>query len=627
MSPANTTVSVGVLRGDEKEEKKVGRNLFGLLGLWIWMGISMWAVSICQADAPADHFPELQRRWPNGPFQDPNRFPIAVWLQDPRNAGRYKEIGVTLYVGLWKGPTEAQLAELRRHEMPVLCDQNDYALAHLDEKLIVGWLQQDEPDNAQALPGGKGYGPPVPPEKVIQRYQEMRRRDPSRPVLLNLGQAVAWDGWHGRGVRTNHPEDYPLYVQGGDIVSFDIYPVVHSKPAVAGKLWFTPRGVQRLRQWAGPERVVWNCIETTRISNVQIKPTPQQVKAEVWMSLIHGSQGIIYFCHQFKPTFVEAALLADREMAEAVGKLNRQIHQLAPVLWSPERRELVQASAQPAEVDEEMARLLGPAGIAVTARVYKNKLYLFAVRMQPTDAQGEFRLTRVPGSAQAHVLGEDRTLPVRQGMFTDHFGPYEVHLYEIALAEGKQAPSAETKQSPAAEAEQSLAPQAKQAEPASPDQQPPPHAAPSKEEQKLPPVEFYPEMTYPDGPNGWTPAREWTDAQKAQAAQAQKDAQAEWKKLAPQYARLLPVEKVRELSRWAQKEMAQYQSVPPLEKTVLTPVALASDGRQLLLEGVIDVLPSHHRLVTRWLKVYLRYDLAGKRTAGVVFTIRGQLEE
>ena len=74
--------------------------------------------------------------------------------------------------------------------------------------------------------------------------------------MLNLGQGVAWDGWYGRGVRTNHPEDYAEYVRGGDIISFDIYPAVHDKPAVAGKLWYVARGVERLRGWAArPDRV------------------------------------------------------------------------------------------------------------------------------------------------------------------------------------------------------------------------------------------------------------------------------------------------------------------------------------------------------------------------------------
>jgi len=588
--------------------------------MWAVMGFCLGslgllaAVSTCWADAPSGNCERWSQRWPNGPFRDMNphtkQFPIGVWLQDPRNAGRYKQIGVTLYVGLWKGPTEAQLAELRRHQMPVLCDQNDYALAHLDEKLIVGWLQQDEPDNAQPLPGGKGYGPPVPPEKVIQRYLEMRRRDPSRPVLLNLGQAVAWDGWHGRGVRSNHPEDYPQYVQGGDIVSFDIYPVVHPKPAVAGKLWYVPYGVKRLRQWAGPERLVCCCIETTRISNTQVKPTPQQVKAEVWMSLIFGSQGIIYFCHQFKPNFVEAALLADQEMAEAVGKINRQIHELAPVLRSPERPELVQAAVQPPEVDAQMQQLLGPLPIAYTVRVYKNRLYILAVRMQPTEARAEFRLSQLSGAATAQVLGENRTVPVREGVLADHFGPDEVHLYEISLPEVKTTPSEQTKP------EQSALPD----RPSAP--------IPTEQQaQELPPVEFYPEMSYPDGPNGWILPSQWSEAQKVQAAQVQTEVQAEWKKLAPRWTKMMTPEKARELSRWAQKEMAQYRAVPPLEKTVLSPAALTKDGRRLVLEGTIDTLPSHHHLVTRWLKVYLHYDLREKKISQVVFTIRGQLEE
>ena len=204
--------------------------------------------------------------------------------------------------------------------MPVICEQNELCPDST-------WTRRPSWAGCTATnrttpsrwANGKGYGPPIPPEKIIQDYQKIRANDPSRPVLLNLGQGVAWDGWHGRGVRTGHPEDYPQYVQGGDIVSFDIYPAVHDRPAVAGKLWYVAHGVQRLRSWAGRDRITWNCIECTRISNTKIKPTPQQVKAEVWMSIIHGSQGLIYFCHQFQPRFIEAGLLADEEMARCVG--------------------------------------------------------------------------------------------------------------------------------------------------------------------------------------------------------------------------------------------------------------------------------------------------------------------
>jgi hypothetical protein len=160
----------------------------------------------------------------------------------------------------------------------------------------------------------------------------MIRRGPS---FLNLGQGVAWDGWYGRGVRTNHPEDYPEYVKGSDIVSFDIYPACHDHKDVAGKLWMVADGVTRLRKWSQDEKPVWSCIETTRISNENAIATPEQVRAEVWMAIVRGAKGIIYFCHQFKPKFIEAGLLSEPEILEAVTRTNHQIQKLAPILNSP----------------------------------------------------------------------------------------------------------------------------------------------------------------------------------------------------------------------------------------------------------------------------------------------------
>jgi hypothetical protein len=404
---------------------------FGLLKRFVhaWVIALLTVATVpAQQQGPAELAGNVS--WSNGPPSDPRFFPIAVWLQDPKNAPRYQAIGVNLYVGLWQGPTEAQIAELRRHKMPVICGQNDYALAHLDEKTIVGWLHGDEPDNAQPLGKGKGWGPPIPPEKIVRDYEKLRRNDPTRPVLLNLGQAVAWDGWHGRGVRSRHPEDYPEYVRGADLVSFDIYPAVHTSPAVAGKLWYVARGVQRLRQWTEGRKGVWNCIECTRISNVEVRPTPEQVKAEVWMSIIHGSQGIIYFCHQFKPRFIEAGLLADDEMSKAVGAINRQIHRLAEVIHSPTIPDAVTVEVEPEKTDPDRSRLLAKTPIATMVKRHNGTLYLFAVRMEPHPARGTLRLQGLSGKATLNVLGEDRTIDAVDGRFEDDFAGWGVHLYK-----------------------------------------------------------------------------------------------------------------------------------------------------------------------------------------------------
>src|SRR6516164_7133505 len=187
-------------------------------------------------------------QWKRGPSTDPGFFPLAVWLQSPANAERYRAAGFNTYVGLWRGPTEEQLATLKKAGIHLICEQNNAALRHLDDDTIIGWMHGDEPDNAQELHDKSGYGPPVLPEKIVESFHRMHSADSSRPIMLNLGQGVAWDGWYGRGSRSNHPEDYPKYVEGCDIVSFDIYPVVHDNKRVIGRLDYVARGVERLIQ-------------------------------------------------------------------------------------------------------------------------------------------------------------------------------------------------------------------------------------------------------------------------------------------------------------------------------------------------------------------------------------------
>ena len=391
----------------------------GLGRVVVWLFVSMLVVA--PGARGADVVTSPYARWSHGPSSREDYFPIAVWLQNPANAQRYRAAGFNLYVGLWKGPTDEQLSQLKEAGMQVICAQNDVGLRHVDDPTIVGWLQQDEPDNAQSLGKGKGYGPPVLPEKVVQGYERRKAADPTRPVLLNLGQAVAWDGWRGRGVRTNHPEDYPEYVKGCDIASFDIYPVTHRSEEVSGNLWYVARGVERLKGWTRNGQPVWNCIECAHI-NSENKPTPHQVRCEVWMSIIHGSQGLIYFVHEWKPRFSESALLNDPEMYAAVTRINHQIAELAPVLNRPTVPDAARAVSENTEVP-----------VATMVKRYGRSVYLFAVAMREGRTRTRFTIEGLPGRSRVEVLGEDRTLESRDGVFEDTFQPWDVHLYRMAI--------------------------------------------------------------------------------------------------------------------------------------------------------------------------------------------------
>jgi hypothetical protein len=392
----------------------------------------------------------IYARWAHGPSADPEVFPIGVWLQEPANAGRYKAAGINFYVGLWKGPTEDQLTELRRHGMPAICTQNEVGLKHKDDSVIIGWMLQDEPDNAQSM--GKywknnldairnawpdapdrtlqqwgAYGPPVPPSKIVADYETLQVNDPTRPVFLNLGRAVAWNGEDNknRGVRRGHMEDYPGYVKGCDIISYDIYPGINLHPDVAGKLELTALGVDRLRRWSGGTKIVWNIIEAAHtVGKSPRKATPDQVRSQVWMSIVHGSRGIIYIVHQFAPTFVEAGLLADtpedRTMLKVVTDLNRRIQSLAPVLNSP----TITGGATVKSTNKDVP-------VDIMVKRHGGATYLFAVAMRGQPTRATFVLKDVPVGAVVEVIGEKRTLPITDGAFADRFDGYQVHLYRI----------------------------------------------------------------------------------------------------------------------------------------------------------------------------------------------------
>jgi FtsP/CotA-like multicopper oxidase with cupredoxin domain len=141
------------------------------------------------------------------------------------------------------------------------------------------------------------------------------------------------------------------------------------------------------------------------------------------MALIHGARGIDYFVHQFKPTFVEAALLQDEPMCRAIGKLNAQVEEFAPVLNAPAPATFATwnvsgvGSGQNASAIAAITRRFGGAG------------YVFAVAMSNQTVSATFHLAGVQGSLTA--IGENRQIAISNQQWTDTFTAYQVHLYRI----------------------------------------------------------------------------------------------------------------------------------------------------------------------------------------------------
>lgn len=354
---------------------------------------------------------------------DPHFFPIAVWAQNPVNASAYKENGINMFISIHGGIDQQKLDHLKKAEMKVITHQNKFGLTILDEPLLYGWMHGDEPDNAQRSKTEKNkWDPCKDPADIIRDYERIKKNDPSRPVYLNLGRGVAYENWVGRGVCRGRTDMYKVsnngYLKGCDIASFDIYPVNSREEEVEGQLWYVAKGINSLQEWSDNKKPAWCWIETTRISDkAKRKPTPAEVRSEVWMALIHGAKGFGYFCHSFVGKTQDAALLHDSEMIQAVKAINEQVTSLAHVLNSPDSRgyATVKTSNESLPVD------------IMTKKDGKTN-YLFAVAMREGATTATFE---VASGKKVQVIGENRTIEIRKGKFTDEFSDYGVHLYKI----------------------------------------------------------------------------------------------------------------------------------------------------------------------------------------------------
>ncbi len=285
------------------------------------------ALATLPAGVGAEQAPPEPSTFPNGFPTDAEFFPVGVWLQHPRNAAAFSTMGINTYVGLWREPSQEDLAQLEQYGQNLVIEQSPGLLSLPGAHIIRAWLHSDEPDNAQS-DGHGGYGDCILPQQVVERYRKMHAVDTTRPVFLNFGQAVANPKWFGRGAKCSliTPEAYYRPAShGADIVSFDIYPAAEERQKhVMGKLDLVGRGVANLKQWAQPGQPVWAAIETTHINHPSRRPLPEEVKSEVWMALIQRRQRDLLFRAR-----VEAELPRGRHLPLSRHRTRGHLHQRA----------------------------------------------------------------------------------------------------------------------------------------------------------------------------------------------------------------------------------------------------------------------------------------------------------
>ena len=362
----------------------------------------------------------------SSPFNKIDFFPIGVWVQPANFSGAYKNSGFNMIVGVWGELSEATLNQYKRHGLYVIPTIEQTAPSLRQDTSIIGWISGNEPDHKPPF-NFWGWNEPVNPQSIIDYYNNLKIIEPMRPALLILGRDVGYPNnyfYSGRGSRSKYREDYIEYLEGCDIVAFNCYIHSDEDKNIQGKYWLLANGVQNLYKWSDNKKGIWGFVETTKIGRgLTQKPSPRIVKSEVWIQIIHGATGIIYFAHGViipNGYLREDALVSDLEMMQELSIINTQIHDLASIIKSSNLENLSEAISENPEVP-----------IAHVMKQDETHYYIFSIAMRPKFTKATFNIKGLKASAQIDVIDENRTITAKAGQFSDIFTPMNVHLYKF----------------------------------------------------------------------------------------------------------------------------------------------------------------------------------------------------
>lgn len=398
-----------------------------------WMGHSVfidpvveWELEDAVYEGGLDYYQRFSA------YSDIDHFPIGVWQPLAPSIPGFAALGINTAVTLG-GDQPAARAAIVSAGMDVFPGYEphsgwgtmaQYKADPAFDARVKGYLMADEPD---MIPPWKS------PEELRNWYSELRKRDPSKMVIFNLGKWPVINRGFGHlptGASIREANGYwREFAHITDIVSCDFYMEDPANHGGVYGLWCNPRMVKRLHDLSDGSRPIWHYIATTAAPGIE--PTGATVYSSVWASLIGGARGIVYFDHQFTSggTWItDFAMNNNADVRNTVSALNALIQSLAGPLLAPEADITVSIDSS----NKTAAIVGGTYGVPIhyTIREHGGYTYLFAQSIRPGTTTGTFT---VPAAANKTitVLNESRTLSADgDGVFSDSFSAnYQVHLY------------------------------------------------------------------------------------------------------------------------------------------------------------------------------------------------------
>ena len=191
----------------------------------------------------------------------------------------------------------------------------------------------------------------------------------------------------------------------------------------AANYGYTVDRMRALDAMDGVRRPIWNFVEVgwpyteTAAQGARAIP-PAEVRAAVWHSIIAGARGIIYFNHSFGgPNPSQHVPARSALCGRARGR--KEHEPTHHTTCASAQRTIRGRLCHRRSIRPDMAKF------------HQDRYFVFAGSKENRASTPTFSLTGVD-SGTATVIGENRTIPISNGRFSDSFADGNaIHIYRI----------------------------------------------------------------------------------------------------------------------------------------------------------------------------------------------------
>jgi hypothetical protein len=254
-----------------------------------------------------------------------------------------------------------------------------------DHPALLAWYIADEPN---------GYK--IPPDYLKEIYTTITELDPWHPVSVVIMAPFL------QGARK--------YADAFDFVMADPYPLPDLPGTIVGNV-----AAQLSKEFSG-RKPVWIAPQAFGGGELwRREPTIQELRSMTYQAVINGATGIQYFVRQ-GPNYFPKSVAAWGEC----GKMAVEFAELTPWLLS----------------DEEPLKVTSfNENIIVTSRLHNNRLMIMAVNLKNMPVKAGFLIHR-PLNGKAGIIFENRSVTVKDGLFSDFISALGSQVYMIDLETG-----------------------------------------------------------------------------------------------------------------------------------------------------------------------------------------------